>query len=1097
MRVLRQKNVYFVDLNKNIYKGFVETTIERKEGENAAVYAVKDLEIVRADILIGERLIEASYEIRDLKDVIDRYERTFDKGMWKAINIDGSMKVLIPKDIRETVFVMRITYRMADNNSAIEFYKPVSEGDKHKEVVAINRLFDSSAIFPSLITPFKNEWELVYILPSNEEAKIISPGTFKGVREEETVTLHLYSVDLAHSGHINFCAGTFDTYEVVTGDDKRAVHLPKGLDGYKECVREFCGDIENLIRYSEGFLQREYPFKTLYVVFVFNDTDKIYGRNTAFLNISNLTSTNDIEPMFILKKTSADVISSQIFYFYLSMFELVDFWISEGMKGYFYDYCVRYLLGNNEFLYTLKKDRDHVLDNDVTEYALYDTRRTLLSMTSRFFRTKSKVFFHVLEGSLSRAFMEKIANYALKRREEVREDYTYEFVRLVKDVTGKDLKPLFETYVFRPGAVRMKLSFTINRKTNRVDFTIDQSPTSVFMNGNKTINGPVTVRAYEMEGIFEHVLTLDQECSFYYHPRTKKKKKIDEEEEVMPLLWIRVDPKGEHLARVILEQPDYMFVEQLLDKNVVGQMEALENLSVKPSVQICEAFERILENTHVFYKIRIDVLYVLSRTVVGTYYGFQRLIQYFIKKYCVQTSTVVKPNDFMFIPYFIQKHLVKALSLTDPFIFRSYSGREVGSASIVCAFIINILKFNDNSLNSYSDGWYLASVIEDLSLPLSSIDYSRSHKREAAHVERYRHKGKDEISEMFKLEEANVVFDTSADGKLSDERTAGSILEDRNLEYTSLRKENGVFVEDGVHRPRGVDKIEADDDTDYVQLSIDEIERFRILDMVFPSHKNLVTKACIYALGRLSLFGKVGMNKETLIQLSKYPNYNGVRVAALEVLITLFYGDDAVVRFVFEVIMSETFTMKCAILSLMIKLSLCSKFGLKTALKRRRADLFKLLRINQESVFIRDKVCDLIYLIEDADISAEERFGSITGSYETTFSTDVYKALNKFGRDVKKGASLTIRLSNMDMLRKKLLHTEYIIRLPFRHKDTGGNDACTGLSRDDRVKDVVPKTRGAQEAVNEKGLNGSNTQKNVTYKIRIPAYFKLRLPIQQ
>lgn len=1055
MRVLRQKNVYFVDLSKSIYRGFVETTLRKEPGEAIAVYRIADLEILAVEILDAGSAVSAPYELRDLAETINRHEASFGRSLWSDMCAENTLQISVPEDAEEVR--VRITYRPGQHNDAVCFYRPVSEEDRHREAVATNRMFDSSAVFPSLLTPHKNEWELVYIVPNSEEIKIVSPGVFRSVREEQAVTLYSYSVDMACSGHLNFGIGTFDAYEVATGDDKRAVYIPKSLERCKESVKDFCADVESLIRYAEHFLQREYPFKVLSIALLFGDADRVYGQNTAFLAISNLSADSDIEPMFVMKRLAADIVSAQIFYFYFSVVDAADFWVFEGLKGYFHDYCVRYLLGNNEALYTLKKDRDYVLENDVVEYALYDTRRTLLSMRSRFFRTKAKVFFHVLEGSLSRAFMEKIANYALKRREDVGESYSCEFIRLVKDVTGKDLKPLFEAYVFRPGAVRVRFSFSINKKTNRVDFNIAQMPTSVLLNANRAVCGPVTIRAYEMEGVFEHAFALDQESFFYYHPRTKKKKKVEEEEEIMPLLWMRVDPKGEHLAKMVLEQPDYMFIEQLLDKNVVGQMEALESLSVKPSTQVCEIFERILENAHVFYKIRVEVLYILSRTVVGTYYGFQRLIQYFIKKYCVQTSTVVKPNDFMFIPYFLQKHLVKALSLTDPFVFRSYSGREVGSASIVCAFIINILRFNDNSLNAYSDSWYIASVIEDLSFPLSVAGDADAEKTDTRSVQTRQRR--DEISDLFISEETNASF-SRRDFEDSSDATQLCNELDRSGEDAKTPEE---------HRMRMMPEYgegSLEPDTNYLQTSIDEIERFRILDMVFPSHRNLVTKACIYALGRLSLFGKMGLRKDTLLQLSEYPNIDQVRIAATEVLVILFYEDEGVIEAVLRRMLSESFTIKSVVLRVLRTLGCSSRLGVKRALKRGRAELFDLLRASQGNLVVRELVSDLIYLVEDADMSPEEYRRAVVSKYQSTFSADVYRALGKLDRDVRK-TRVAVRLGNMGALRKRLLHTEYIVRLPVP-KRTRSRKLTAGWE-----ERSVPEDAG---------------------KIRIPGCFRIQIP---
>ncbi|KAM0671870.1 hypothetical protein CWI42_040070 [Ordospora colligata] len=1092
MKVIQQKNVYFIDLSKRIYRGFVETTINRHGGENSIVYKSRRLSIQSVEIIAGSKHVDVPYKTNNVCKAIDQHEALFSKSMWRDVCSECTFTVDVPEEMIEEEIVVRITYGMDADNDSIEFYKPVCADDKHMEVVATNRLFDSSSIFPSVQTSLRYKWELVYIIPTNEDVRVISPGTFRSMSEEAEINLYSYVVDMAHSGHLNFCVGTFGSHEILIGDDKKMVYVPKGMSNYKESVKEFCADLESLIKYTEYFLQRDYPFRALEVAFVYGDANKVYGQGTSFLSISSLTPSNDIEPAFMLKRIVGDIISSQVFYFYFSVVDKVDFWISEGMKGYFSDYCARHFLGNSEFIYELKKDRDYVFENDISEYALFDKRRTLTSMTDKFFKTKSKVFFHLLEGNLSKAFMEKILNYTLKKKDDVNAEYTHEFVKLVKDVTGKDLKFLFDAYVFRPGAVKVKVRFSVNKKNNRVDFSVEQAATSILVNGNRCVSGPMMICSYEMEGVFEHIFTLDKDNHFYYHPRTKKKKKPEEEEEVMPLLWIRADPKGEHLAKVIVEQPDYMFIEQLLDKNVIGQMEALENLSVRPSTQICEILERVLENTHVFYKVRIDILYILCRTISGDHYGFQRLIQYFVKKYCVQTSTIVKPNDFSFISYFVQKHLVNALSLTDPFVFREYSGRTVGSASIVCAFIINILKFNDNSFNSYSDSWYISSAIEGLSLSLCSMSYEEFYSRAGYNAglqkvgKERRNKMKDEINELF-LDEMSVVNNQESEmtNRLQSNRSSNKVNENKDSEAIehgrnalNLNNKHGNKHTELSGTVRNADNRSRDeevsgnsdpkDDLDYLKASISEIERFRILDMVFPSHCNLVTQACVYALGRLSVFGVISLKKETLMDLCKYPNFIGVRIAAFEVLVSLFHDDQDVIEMVLEDIRNGTFTIKNTLLDLLVNFGLSSRMGLKNILKMKRKQIFELIKINNGNTKVIEKLCSLVYIIEDMDMS-EERYKELYKEfYEKTLAIGIPTVTVDIESEKKKRGYISIRLNNMDEIKRILLETQYIIKLPFVKEKID--------------VDAKIHTKKEQKKRSELNVSSKRSKKNIQFK---------------
>ncbi|EOB11774.1 hypothetical protein NBO_866gi001, partial [Nosema bombycis CQ1] len=324
----------------------------------------------------------------------------------------------------------------------------------------------------------------------------------------------------------------------------------------------------------------------------------------------------------------------------------------------------------------------------------------------------------------------------------------------------------------------------------------------------------------------------------------------------MPLLWIRVDPKGEHFLNSLVEQPDYMFIEQLLDKNVNGQIEAIDYLSKRPSIQICETFERILENTQMFYRVRVRILYVLAKISLENYIGFQRVIQFFIKKFCVQSSTVIKPNDFNFINYFLQKNSIEALSFTNPSIVKKYNGRTVRSANIICAFMINILRFNDNSMNSFSDSEYISNVIKGLARPLIEISQRK-------------------VKEDNMMNENGIKIEDN-DNDIEDHDSINMMNDSIKIEEHDL-EDNPFFYDDLQNEEPSSSSSDSTNTLNYVDIAVKEVERYRLLDMVFPSHENKITESALYLLGKLAISNCISLKKETLLSLSEYPNAYSVR----------------------------------------------------------------------------------------------------------------------------------------------------------------------------------------------------------------------------
>ena len=95
--------------------------------------------------------------------------------------------------------------------------------------------------------------------------------------------------------------------------------------------------------------------------------------------------------------------------------------------------------------------------------------------------------------------------------------------------------------------------------------------------------------------------------------------------------------KGEHMSKIVLEQPNYR---------------------TAPGEEYCRADGGVWDIWKVPWECPcllkdMDQCYVLSRTVVGTYYRFRRLIKYFIKKY-YRHPPLSNPRLY-FVSYFLQE----------------------------------------------------------------------------------------------------------------------------------------------------------------------------------------------------------------------------------------------------------------------------------------------------------------------------------------------------------------------------------------------------------------------------------------------------------
>ncbi|KAL0266152.1 UNVERIFIED_CONTAM: hypothetical protein PYX00_011868 [Menopon gallinae] len=886
--ILHQRNVYFIDVEKQLYRGYIETSFEFNEKSGSVEYLAGGLEIESVEVFDGDRYTDTEYTRESL--ILDSLKEEYHPDFYARALRSQTLVVLL-REQRMNAKV-RIVYKAGKENIGVYFLRQ----GLHSECVGQNHNYKSHFIFPNAIFDSGYSFDLFYIVPPSYA--VISPGKFVGSVEQGDMIIHSYSVQYALPGNINFVVGSFDSIEIMSGDDGKVLYFPmkrnKDEVFFKENASEVVQDTLGCMKFVEALMDIEYP--PISIVLTLSPCCLLIGHNTSIVHVSFLPQKSSIQQNFVFREIISKVLVSQLF------LNLKDpGYIKVGISG-------------------LKKEKDFVVKSDVKELALDSTRRSELSMTQSFFRLKAKLFIHLLENNLSEAFMQKIL-LDLKDRRHIKTDG---FVKLIKNITGKDMSSLFKVYVSRPGTVIFSCTFQIDQKRNRVTFNIKQKPTSAMENSNKKLFGNLCVRAFEIEGIFEHSYNLSKnELVFYYHTRTKKTKK-KESEPLMPLLWLRVDPKNEYLAGVELRQSDFMFMEALIhEKSVVGQYEALKALERRPSEQTCSILERVLNDVHVFYKIRIEAAFVLSQVFLEHYDGYQKLIQIFVKKYCLQGSTIIRPNDFSNISsYFMKIGLIKAIAMAFPLRCRVVNDKEVMVRDVCTAFINNVLLYNDNDSNQYEDAFYIGDTIECLSLPLCSQSIRRGGSG---------HGGMEDPPKRARL----------------------SGFEDKiwclDAEKHGAEEKCEVVVSEKFRKT--------------LNISVEIIEKYRKFDLVSPSVFNKITTSCLKTLGNLYCYGYIDMHSGILIQYSLPDNFIGVRLVAFELL--LLKREHDAMMYIFEVLRYDHYIVRMYVITAIKNLLSSSAMEFDRFFEAFKDDFYNLLTFFNAEVVLFEHLVDVILFVEN------------------------------------------------------------------------------------------------------------------------------------
>ncbi|GMM52748.1 Taf2 protein [Starmerella bacillaris] len=280
-----------------------------------------------------------------------------------------------------------------------------------------------------------------------------------------------------------------------------------------------------------------------------------------------------------------------------------------------------------------------------------------------------------------------------------------------------------------------------------------------------TFSGPMTIRIHEADGTpYEHVVDLKDQFTkldIQYNTKYKRLKRTQkfrrnagstddklinclgdvlmtdsevaqwrlvdwgdaEEDEGMfneAFEWLRVDADFQWLGKFYVAQPDYMYASQLQqDRDVVAQYDAVRYYGrQQPNPIYASILTRTLMDTRYYYGVRIAAAYSLAALAVPqiNYAGLRLLLRVFQELYCFNRSALPRANDFSnFANYFVQKEIPKALS--------KIRYQKTGHCPYeVCVFLLDLIRYNENSENQYSDSYYLASLIESVTNTLRPID---------------------------------------------------------------------------------------------------------------------------------------------------------------------------------------------------------------------------------------------------------------------------------------------------------------------------------------------------------------------------------------
>ncbi|KAF8657673.1 hypothetical protein HU200_059828 [Digitaria exilis] len=512
----------------------------------------------------------------------------------------------------------------------------------------------------------------------------------------------------------------------------------------------------------EDYLAAQFPlglYKQIFLPPEMTVLPTSLGASTCIFSSDILHDEKVIDQIIGTRIKLAYALAKQWFGIYTSAEEPNDEWLLDGLAGFLTELFIKRFLGNNEARYRRFKANCTVCESDVSGATalsspaassdLYGTQT--IGSYGKVRSLKAVAVLQMLEKQMGPDSFRKILQVIVAPNRASRTLSTKEFRHLANKVGNLErpfLKEFFPRWVESCGCPVMRLGISYSKKRNMIELAVSRGCTAKatpdsdsHTNGDTRENdagwpGMMSVRVHETDGAYDHpVLPMAGEAlqvvEIQCHSRlaakrvwkSKKNTKIDGSDDNIdvstqenrtsmdsPLQWIRVDPEMEYLAEIHFHQPAQMWINQLeKDRDVISQSQAISVLEKLPQLSsaVINALNNFLNDTKAFWRVRVEAAYALAVTAseATDLAGLLHLVKFYKSRRFDSDIGMPRPNDFHDIPeYFVLEAIPHAVSLV--------RSSDKNSPKGAIEFILQLLKYNDNNGNIYSDVYWLSAMVQ-------------------------------------------------------------------------------------------------------------------------------------------------------------------------------------------------------------------------------------------------------------------------------------------------------------------------------------------------------------------------------------------------
>ncbi|XP_058227206.1 transcription initiation factor TFIID subunit 2 isoform X2 [Rhododendron vialii] len=544
------------------------------------------------------------------------------------------------------------------------------------------------------------------------------------------------------------------------------------LPAYLSKLRHTVGFFHSAFSHYEEYLSASFPFGSYTQVFIFPEmtiSSTSSGASLTILSTQVLYDEKVIDQIIETRIKLAFALARQWFGVYITPEEPNDEWLLDGLAEFLSDSFIKRFLGNNEARYRRFKANCAVcraddsgataLSYSASSKDLYGTQ--CIGLFGKIRSWKSVAVLQMLEKQMGPESFRKILQTIVLRAQDttrpLRTLSTKEFRHYANKIGNLErpfLKEFFPRWVGSCGCPVLRMGYSYSKRKNMVELAVMRGCTATsdsiatVANGNHDSEnkegavgcpGMMSIRVHELDGMYDHPILpmagepwqlLEIQChSKLAAKRFQKPKKgskpdgSDDNGDAVstldmrpnadsPLLWLRADPEMEYLAEINFNQPVQMWINQLeKDKDVVAQAQAISMLEAMPqlSFSVVNALNNFLTDAQVFWRVRIEAAFALAHTATEEtdWAGLLHLIKFYKSRRFDANIGLPKPNDFHDFPeYFVLEAIPNAIAM-----IRSADQKSPREA---VEFVLQLLKYNDNNGNPYSDVFWVGALVESI-----------------------------------------------------------------------------------------------------------------------------------------------------------------------------------------------------------------------------------------------------------------------------------------------------------------------------------------------------------------------------------------------